>query len=98
MQTMWGWMTHIDSQRQVQRDDKPVFAKRALVSCRVPYVHPYLFYRFQVSRCYQGSSCTETGPQCGGLFILRCPPAVVYSICGGMSASPLPLCLWHRRN
>ncbi|KAG2441151.1 hypothetical protein HXX76_004003 [Chlamydomonas incerta] len=49
VQQMWGWMDHIDRDRQVLRTTATVRARRLLTACRVPYVHPYLFLRLQES-------------------------------------------------
>ncbi|PNW80354.1 hypothetical protein CHLRE_07g313950v5 [Chlamydomonas reinhardtii] len=46
---MWGWMDHIDRDKQVLRTTATVRARRLLAACRVPYVHPYLFLRLQES-------------------------------------------------
>ncbi|KAG2490233.1 hypothetical protein HYH03_011357 [Edaphochlamys debaryana] len=46
VQDMWGWMSHVRP-AQVQEAPAELNARRLLTSCRVPYVHPYLFFRLQ---------------------------------------------------
>ncbi|GIL92928.1 hypothetical protein Vretifemale_20345 [Volvox reticuliferus] len=46
VRTMWDWLPHINKS-QLTGSDNNLHVRRLLVSCRVPYVHPYLFFRLQ---------------------------------------------------
>ncbi|GIL44449.1 hypothetical protein Vafri_1896 [Volvox africanus] len=46
VKTMWHWLPHIN-ESQLRGADKDLHVRRLFTSCRVPYVHPYLFFRLQ---------------------------------------------------
>ncbi|GLI65560.1 hypothetical protein VaNZ11_009032 [Volvox africanus] len=46
VRTMWRWLPHIN-QSQLSGANNDLHVRRLFMSCRVPYVHPYLFFRLQ---------------------------------------------------
>ncbi|GLC33027.1 hypothetical protein PLESTB_000379200 [Pleodorina starrii] len=46
VQTMWGWLPHFNKSKMAGASGA-LRVRRLLTSCRVPYVHPYLFFRLQ---------------------------------------------------